>query len=44
MRAGTELRGYFAGLLDIEDLRGIDVFDDRFASDPRWNRDITFRF
>jgi SAM-dependent methyltransferase len=35
-----ELRGYFAGLLDIEDLRGLDVFHNRFAPDPRWNPDF----
>jgi hypothetical protein len=33
----SELRGYFADLLDIEDLRGLDVFHNRFAPDPRWN-------
>ncbi len=33
----SELRSYFAGLLDIEDLRGLDMFHNRFAPDPRWN-------
>jgi SAM-dependent methyltransferase len=33
----SELRSNFAGLLDIEDLRGLDVFHNRFAPDPRWN-------
>jgi SAM-dependent methyltransferase len=32
-----ELRSYFADLLDIEDLRGLDLFHSRFAPDPRWN-------
>jgi SAM-dependent methyltransferase len=32
-----ELRSYFAGLFDIEDLRGLDVFHNRFVPDPRWN-------
>jgi hypothetical protein len=35
-----ELRSYFAGLLDIEDLRGLDLFHNRFAPDPRWNPDL----
>jgi SAM-dependent methyltransferase len=35
-----ELRSYFGGLLDIEDLRGLDVFHNRFAPDPRWNPDL----
>jgi hypothetical protein len=33
----SELRSYFAGLLDIDELRGLDVFHNRFALDPRWN-------
>ena len=33
----SELRSYFSDLLDIEDLRGLDVFHNRFAPDPRWN-------
>ncbi len=33
----SELRTYFAEHLDIEDLRGLDVFHNRFAPDPRWN-------
>ena len=33
----SELRSYFSDLLDIEDLRGLDVFHNRFALDPRWN-------
>jgi hypothetical protein len=36
----SELRSYFAGLFDIEDLRGLDVFHNRFAPDPRWNPDL----
>jgi SAM-dependent methyltransferase len=36
----SQLRSYFAGLFDIEDLRGLDVFHSRFAPDPRWNPDI----
>ena len=35
-----ELRSYFVGLLDIEDLRGLDLFHNRFAPDPRWNPDL----
>jgi hypothetical protein len=35
-----ELRSYFDRLLDIEDLRGLDVFHNRFAPDRRWNPDI----
>jgi SAM-dependent methyltransferase len=33
----AELRAYFAGRFDIEELRGIDLFHTRFAPDPRWN-------
>jgi hypothetical protein len=36
----SELRSYFAGLFDIEDLRGLDVFHNRFAPDSRWNPDL----
>jgi SAM-dependent methyltransferase len=33
----VELRNYFAGCFDIEDLRGLDLFHSRFMPDPRWN-------
>lgn len=33
----SELRSAFADRLDIEDLRGLDLFHSRFAPDPRWN-------
>ncbi|SHL65079.1 class I SAM-dependent methyltransferase [Bradyrhizobium lablabi] len=33
----AELRNYFAGCFDIEDLRGIDLFHSRFMPDSRWN-------
>ena len=33
----SELRSCFADHLDIEDLRGLDVFHNRFTPDPRWN-------
>jgi SAM-dependent methyltransferase len=32
-----ELRSCFANRFAIEDLRGLDLFHNRFASDPRWN-------
>ncbi len=35
--AATELRSYFADHFDIEDLRGLNLFQNRFAPDPRWN-------
>ena len=35
--AASELRDYFADHFDIEDLRGLDLFHNRFAPDPRWN-------
>jgi SAM-dependent methyltransferase len=35
--AAVELRNYFAGCFDIEDLRGLDLFHSRFMPDPRWN-------
>ena len=35
--AASELRSYFAAHFDIEDLRGLDLFHNRFAPDPRWN-------
>jgi hypothetical protein len=35
--AASELRSYFSDHFDIEDLRGVDVFHNRFAPDPRWN-------
>jgi SAM-dependent methyltransferase len=33
----SELRSYFSDRFDIEDLRGVDLFHNRFAPDPRWN-------
>jgi len=33
----VELRNYFAGYFDIEDLRGLDLFHSRFMPDSRWN-------
>jgi hypothetical protein len=33
----VELRNYFSGCFDIEDLRGLDLFHCRFAPDSRWN-------
>jgi SAM-dependent methyltransferase len=33
----AELRNYFAGHFDVEDLRGLDLFHNRFMPDPRWN-------
>jgi hypothetical protein len=35
--AALELRSYFLAHFDIEDLRGLDLFHNRFAPDPRWN-------
>jgi len=35
--AASELRSYFSDYFDIEDLRGLDLFHNRFAPDPRWN-------
>jgi SAM-dependent methyltransferase len=35
--AASELRSCFADHFDIEDLRGVDLFHNRFAPDPRWN-------
>jgi len=35
--AASELRSYFADQFDIEDLRGLDLFHNRFAPDSRWN-------
>jgi hypothetical protein len=35
--AAVELRNYFAGCFDIEDLRGLDLFHSRFMPDSRWN-------
>jgi hypothetical protein len=35
--AASELRSYFSDHFDIEDLRGVDLFHNRFAPDPRWN-------
>ena len=34
---GSELRNCFLDHFDIEDLRGLDLFHNRFAPDPRWN-------
>ena len=33
----VELRNYFGGCFDIEDLRGLDLFHSRFMPDSRWN-------
>ena len=33
----SELRSYFLNHFDIEDLRGLDLFHNPFAPDPRWN-------
>ena len=33
----VELRSYFAGCFEIEDLRGLDLFHSRFMPDSRWN-------
>jgi len=33
----SELRRLFADVLEIEDLRGLDLFHSRFAPDSRWN-------
>jgi SAM-dependent methyltransferase len=33
----AELRNQFAGGFDVEDLRGLDLFHNRFMPDPRWN-------
>jgi SAM-dependent methyltransferase len=35
--AALELRSYFLAHFDIDDLRGLDLFHNRFAPDPRWN-------
>jgi SAM-dependent methyltransferase len=35
--AASELRSYFTDHFDIEDLRGLDLFHNRFAPDSRWN-------
>jgi SAM-dependent methyltransferase len=37
--SASELREMVASRLHIEDLRGLDLFHGRFASDPRWNPD-----
>jgi hypothetical protein len=31
------LRSYFGDHFDIEELRGLDLFHNRFAPDSRWN-------
>ena len=33
----SELRSWFAESFHIDELRGLDVFHNRFAPDPRWN-------
>jgi SAM-dependent methyltransferase len=33
----VELRNYFSGCFEIEDLRGLDLFHSRFMPDARWN-------
>jgi SAM-dependent methyltransferase len=33
----AELRNHFALGFDVEDLRGLDLFHNRFMPDPRWN-------
>ena len=33
--AASELRSFFSDHFDIEDLRGVDLFHNRFAPDPR---------
>src|ERR1700736_5950372 len=33
----VELRNHFASGFDVEDLRGLDLFHNRFMPDPRWN-------
>src|ERR1019366_6367322 len=33
----SELRNLINDRLDVEELRGLDVFHSRFAPDPRWN-------
>src|ERR1700732_806441 len=33
----SELRSCFLHHFEIEDLRGLDLFHNRFAPDPRWN-------
>src|SRR3984893_11250935 len=33
----AELRNHFASGFDVEDLRGLDLFHNRFMADPRWN-------
>lgn len=38
--SSAELRSLAAPHLDLADLRGIDLFHGRFASDPRWNPEI----
>lgn len=35
--AASELRSYFAGRFDIDEVRGLDLFHNRFAPDARWN-------
>jgi hypothetical protein len=35
--SASELRSCFANHLDIETVRGLDLFHSRFAPDPRWN-------
>ncbi len=33
----SELRSYFSDDFEIEELRGLDLFHNRFMPDPRWN-------
>jgi SAM-dependent methyltransferase len=35
--SAAELRSLVAPHLDIDDIRGLDLFHGRFAADPRWN-------
>ena len=35
--AASEPRSFFTVHFDIEDLRSLDLFHNRFAPDPRWN-------
>src|SRR5258708_39723868 len=35
--AAAELRGLVNPYLDVEAVRGLDLFHTRFAHDPRWN-------
>jgi len=37
--SASELRALVAPHMEIEDIRGLDLFHGRFAGDPRWNPD-----